>query len=699
MANNPPNPGDTNTQIIPVIDWGAIQIPTQVQAPAPLQTPTLVPAPVPTPAPGHLPAPVYTPAHVQTITTQNPSTIAPSIDWGSINIPGIPSPTQAPNPPPVQTQGASSIDWSSVVIPENALSSGSRNNRRFFDIRNAENSFPSFDQFLELISLDSTIINLLAPHVPGLEAVLESDDPDQRITMLRNIYNWIQMLSAEDRGDNPTGEGPDIMDPGIQERIAQSIKQENVAESRELAMEHAPEMFGRVEMLYIHCKVNSHPIVAFIDTGAQMSILSRKKAEECGIMRLLDDRYAGMARGVGTAPILGRIHMAQLEIENGFLPCSFSIMEQTADLILGLDMLKRHQCIVDLEKGRLVVTSAQIDTPFLSESEIPEAERMFSQGMDTEQEETAITESALESQMEEDKNIAEAMEKSHTPDYQMDPTIDPKDPPTFSSPSLPLTQTPHPLVAIKDTAEQFLEEEDKLNYSMLNDMSLSLPMVACPEKIIICMDPSMETAGHVLKSKEGSNQESLINICKNAVEMFICTKSAIDKRHQFGLITLLNSAAWTRDPSNAKDDVIRDLRHLDPIDVEDIFDLTTLFATVHQRVRLPPITDLRSPPPYIVRLLFIYCRSDCLPLFLNGRESHRELLENPYFFSDVVYIHKPTNPERNRCRAIGERLWNIDPRVRSYKLDVTQTMTLLYDAMAKLVGHPLQRPLQKNLIN
>lgn len=182
--------------------------------------------------------------------------------------------------------------------------------------------------------------------------------------------------------------------------------------------------------------------------------------------------------------------------------------------------------------------------------------------------------------------------------------------------------------------------------------------------------------------------------------MFICTKAAIDKRHQFGLITLLNSAAWTHDLTTSKEDVIRDLRQLDPIDVQDIFDLTTLFATVQSRVKLPAVSgSLRAPPPYIVRVLFFYCRSECLPIFLNGRDTQRMLLENPYFFIDVIYIHKPINPERNRCKSIMDRLWNIDRRARNYQLDVTQSMTSLYDALAKILGHPLQRPLMKDLNN
>ena len=70
--------------------------------------------------------------------------------------------------------------------------------------------------------------------------------------------------------------------------------------------------------------------------------------------------------------------------------------------------------------------------------------------------------------------------------------MDSKDPPPFS------THSPHPVVAMKDTAEPFREEEDRINYPMLNDLYRSLPAVSCPEKIIICMDPSMETAGELL---------------------------------------------------------------------------------------------------------------------------------------------------------------------------------------------------------
>lgn len=78
--------------------------------------------------------------------------------------------------------------------------------------------------------------------------------------------------------------------------------------------------------------------------GAQTTIMSAACAERVNIMRLVDTRWAGIAKGVGVQRIIGRIHMVQVAIENDYLTTSFSVLEeQPMDMLLGLDMLKRHQ--------------------------------------------------------------------------------------------------------------------------------------------------------------------------------------------------------------------------------------------------------------------------------------------------------------------------------------------------------------------
>ena len=93
-------------------------------------------------------------------------------------------------------------------------------------------------------------------------------------------------------------------------------------------------------------------------------------AKHTNITHLIDTRWQGMAKGVGTSRIVGRVHMAPIAIGGQSYPCSFTILENNdMDFLLGLDMLKAHQAIIDLRAN--VLRIGETATPFLGESEIP----------------------------------------------------------------------------------------------------------------------------------------------------------------------------------------------------------------------------------------------------------------------------------------------------------------------------------------
>jgi DNA damage-inducible protein 1 len=162
-------------------------------------------------------------------------------------------------------------------------------------------------------------------------------------------------------------------DVQAQRIIEQRIAQENILANMERAIDESPESFAKVLMLYVPISVHKHAMAAFVDSGAQTTIMSVKMAKKCGLMRLVDGRFAGVAAGVGTARIIGRIHSVDVQLGSHQYRCAITVLEDqsgTMDFLLGLDMLRKHHCMIDLKNDCLHVGDDNL-VPFLPESKLP----------------------------------------------------------------------------------------------------------------------------------------------------------------------------------------------------------------------------------------------------------------------------------------------------------------------------------------
>uniref|UniRef100_A0A670ZV78 Ubiquitin-like domain-containing protein n=1 Tax=Pseudonaja textilis TaxID=8673 RepID=A0A670ZV78_PSETE len=170
--------------------------------------------------------------------------------------------SQAPFP------GMPRIDFSSIAVP------GTSTQFSQAPAPPALPDPPSIPQGLDNPALLRAML-LANPH--ELSLLKERNPPLAEALLSGDLEKFTQVL-VEQQQDRVRREqerirlfSADPFDLEAQAKIEEDIRQQNIEENMTIAMEEAPESFGQVVMLYINCKVNGHPVKAFVDSGGTAS--------------------------------------------------------------------------------------------------------------------------------------------------------------------------------------------------------------------------------------------------------------------------------------------------------------------------------------------------------------------------------------------------------------------------------------------
>jgi DNA damage-inducible protein 1 len=120
------------------------------------------------------------------------------------------------------------------------------------------------------------------------------------------------------------------------------------------AIEIIPEFYTKSPSIFIKGSINGNMIKFLIDTGAEISVMSKNTAIACGLSKYIDESYCGKLIGTGETKIMGKVHYTEIVFDWGVLPCGFTICNtENITSIIGIDMLNSHGTIIDFKNKTL----------------------------------------------------------------------------------------------------------------------------------------------------------------------------------------------------------------------------------------------------------------------------------------------------------------------------------------------------------
>lgn len=143
-------------------------------------------------------------------------------------------------------------------------------------------------------------------------------------------------------------------------KYAEIIRKRVIESNLIRAYNDFPEVFTRVELLYLPIEIRGRLYTAMVDTGAQISILNKKVADETGLSHQLDDRFKNDILGVGSQKSYGKIFNVLVKVGETEYWNTFTVLDlSNIDALIGIDWLMKNRCIIDLRDSTLILESGE----------------------------------------------------------------------------------------------------------------------------------------------------------------------------------------------------------------------------------------------------------------------------------------------------------------------------------------------------
>jgi len=89
-----------------------------------------------------------------------------------------------------------------------------------------------------------------------------------------------------------------------------------------------------------------------------MSILPINIVKACDLMSILNKKYSGVMKGIGSDKILGKINYVEVVLDCGVYPCAFTVCSNNdVPPILGIDMMYNLGIMIDFQTKKIHFTT------------------------------------------------------------------------------------------------------------------------------------------------------------------------------------------------------------------------------------------------------------------------------------------------------------------------------------------------------